>query len=98
MNWFKQLFRHRPTIEEITDAIIARKLAEYQAWIKVFCKDCINIHRPKGWPLDAICPESECLAGGIVNYVTGETEHWLCKYHNSKGCCQYFNQRVDMGE
>lgn len=88
---FDDLLKRPDTPREI-DEKIALSLAEYRNRPWIFCKDCIHICKPTGAPY-VPHPESLCLAGGTINYVTGETEHWLCKYQNSEGHCPLFEPK-----
>jgi superfamily I DNA and/or RNA helicase len=92
MHWLKELYTlitDKPISEKEIGEIISKVIEEYKKRPRVFCKDCINICKPAGAPYEPH-PESICLTGGTINYITGETEHWLCKYQNSEGLCQYY--------
>ena len=107
MHWLKELYTlitdktYKPMSDEEIDEIVGRTIEEYRKRLRVFCKDCINICKPSGAPYEPH-PKSICLAGGTINYITGETEHWLCKYQNSEGLCQYYtvknNNNYQKGE
>ena len=87
--WFRALFVDHP----ITEKELDEKIKEVLKNLKInYCKDCKYICKPTGAPYEPH-PESLCLAGGLTNYVTGENEHWLCKYQNSNGYCPLFAKK-----
>lgn len=53
------------------------------------CKDCKYICKPCG-ALYEPHPESICLATDVLDYVTGEKKHFLCKDQNQCGYCGFF--------
>lgn len=67
-------------------------VVEELSYKRIFCKDCVNICKPAGAPYMPH-PESICLDGGVLNYVTGEVELFLCKNKNNDGHCLSYNPK-----
>lgn len=60
--------------------------------VKVFCKDCVHIIKPAG-AMYTPHPESICLQSDVVDYVTDERRHELCKVKNVTGECPFHRMK-----
>lgn len=56
-----------------------------------FCKDCKHILKPAG-ALYMPHPESICFASQVLDPVTGESRHLLCKDQNKDADCSLFKE------